>query len=218
MISQFVVIGLGRFGRSLAVNLARAGHSVLGIDSDEDVLAELAADLDAVVAADATDEAALRELQVDRMETAIVSIGMDSMQASILTTALLRQLGVPRIIARSLTQLHSRVLVAVGAHTVINPEAEVGRRLALELAEPGVLRRYELSGEVSLAELALPAAFVDKPVAELDFPGDDDIVVLAIRRGSEVKPIRTLNETLRENDRLLVTGPDDAVRRLAEVH
>lgn len=217
MVSQFAVIGLGRFGQSLALNLARAGHSVLGIDLDEDVLAELSAELDAVVAADATDEAALRELQVDRMETVIVAIGMDSMQASILATALLRQLGVPRIVARSLTALHSRVLVAVGAHTVVNPEAEVGRRLAQELGEPGVLRRYELSGDVSLAELAVPTSFIEKAVDELRLPDPEAVKLLAIRRGSEVRPVHSGTETLRENDRLIVTGPDDAVRRLAEV-
>ena len=217
MISQFVVIGLGRFGQSLAIHLARAGHSVLGIDPDETILAELAVELDSVVAADATDEAALRELQVDRMETAIVAIGMDSMQSSILAVALLRQLGVPRIVARSLTPLHSRVLVAVGAHTVINPEAEVGRRLAQELAEPSVLRRYELTGDVSLAELAIPASFIEKAVAELMLPEKYGVTILAIRRGSDVRPVQSGDRVLRENDKLIVTGPDDAVRRLAEV-
>lgn len=217
MVSEFAVIGLGRFGQSLSLSLARSGHSVLGIDKDEEVLAELSAELDAVVVADATDETALRELQVDRMETAVVAVGMESMQASILATAVLRQLGVPRIVARSLTTLHSRVLVAVGAHTVVNPEAEVGRRLAQELGEPGVLRRYELSGGVSIAELAIPPRFIEKSIQELELPDKGGVTILAIRRGTEVKPIQSGNETLRENDRLLVTGPDDAVRRLAEV-
>jgi trk system potassium uptake protein TrkA len=190
---------------------------VLAIDPDEAVVAELAVDLESVVAADATDETALRELHVDRMGTAIVAIGMDSMQASILATALLRQLGVPRIIARSLSPLHARVLVAVGAHTVVNPEEEVGRRLARQLSEPSVLKRYELSSDASLAEVELPASFIDKSIHELDVRRQYDVTVLAIRRGGEIKAIETSEETLRENDVLVVIGPDDAVRRLAEV-
>lgn len=217
MISEFVIIGMGRFGTSLAIHLSRAGHSVLAIDPDEAVVAELAVDLESVVAADATDETALRELHVDRMGTAIVAIGMDSMQASILATALLRQLGVPRIIARSLSPLHARVLVAVGAHTVVNPEEEVGRRLARQLSEPSVLKRYELSSDASLAEVELPASFIDKSIHELDVRRQYDVTVLAIRRGGEIKAIETSEETLRENDVLVVIGPDDAVRRLAEV-
>lgn len=217
MLSEFVVIGMGRFGRSLAIHLSRAGHSVLAIDPDEAVVAELAVDLDSVVAADATDEATLRELNVDRMGTAIVAIGMDSMQASILSTALLRQLGVPRIIARSLSPLHSRVLVAVGAHTVVNPEEEEGRRLARRLGEPSVLKRYELSGEASLAEVELPASFVDKTLIELDVRKQYGVTVLAVRRDDEYKAIETGNETLLQNDVLVVVGPDDGVRRLSEV-
>jgi trk system potassium uptake protein TrkA len=217
LLSEFVVIGLGRFGQSLALNLSRAGHSVLAIDPDERVVAELAADLDAVVAADATDEAALRELNVDRMGTAVVAIGMDSMQASILTTALLRQLGVPRIVARSLSPLHSRVLVAVGAHTVVNPEEEVGRRLARRLSEPSVLKRYELSGDTSLAEIELPASFVDKTVTDLDVRAKFGVTVLAVRRNDDIVAITTGAESFRENDVLVVIGPDEGVRRLSEV-
>lgn len=216
MLSEFAVIGMGRFGRSLAINLARAGHSVLAIDTDEAIVAELALELDAVVAADATDEAVLRELNVDRMGTAVVAIGTDSMQASILATALLRQLGVPRIIARSLSPLHARVLVAVGAHTVVNPEEEVGQRLARRLAEPSILKRYELSGGASLAEVELPASFLDKTVIELDVRARFGVTVLAVRRDDEIKPIETGQETFLENDVLVVLGPDDGVRRLSE--
>lgn len=216
MISEFVVIGMGRFGRSLALNLADAGHSVLAIDPDEMVVAELAAELDSVVAADATDEAVLRELNVHRMGTAIVAIGMDSMQASILTTALLRQLGVPRIVARSLSPLHSRVLVAVGAHTVVNPEEEVGRRLARRLSEPSVLKRYELSGDASLAEVQLPPGFVDKSPVDLDVRARFGVTVLAVRRDDEILAIKTGKEAFRENDVLVVIGPDAGVRRISE--
>jgi trk system potassium uptake protein TrkA len=216
VISEFVVIGLGRFGRSVALNLGDAGHSVLAIDPDEAVVAELATELDSVVAADATDEAVLRELNVHRMGTAIVAIGMDSMQASILTTALLRQLGVPRIVARSLSPLHSRVLVAVGAHTVVNPEEEVGRRLARRLSEPSVLKRYELSGDASLAEIALPAGFIDKTPIDLDIRATYGVTVLAVRRDDEIVAVKTGKETLRENDVLVVIGPDEGVRRVSE--
>lgn len=216
MISEFVIIGMGRFGTSLAIHLSRAGHSVLAIDPDEAVVAELATELDSVVAADATDEAVLRELNVHRMGTAIVAIGMDSMQASILTTALLRQLGVPRIVARSLSPLHSRVLVAVGAHTVVNPEEEVGRRLARRLSEPSVLKRYELSGDASLAEIALPAGFIDKTPIDLDIRATYGVTVLAVRRDDEIVAVKTGKETLRENDVLVVIGPDEGVRRVSE--
>jgi trk system potassium uptake protein TrkA len=107
--------------------------------------------------------------------------------------------------------------VAVGAHTVINPEEEVGRRLARQLSEPSVLKRYELSSDASLAEVELPPSFIDKSIRELDVRKNYDVTVLAIRRSGEIKAVETGEETLRESDVLVVIGPDDAVRRLAEV-
>jgi trk system potassium uptake protein TrkA len=135
---ELVIIGLGRFGRSVATNLARRGQSVLAVDRDPKRVELIAEEVDSVAIADATDEAALDELPLERISCAVVTMGSRATEASILTTALLRQLGVPRIVVRSFNDLHARVLLAVGASEVINPEDEMGHRLALHLANPSL--------------------------------------------------------------------------------
>lgn len=214
---EYVVIGLGRFGSSVARELSRRGQSVLAIDSDPERTEELALELEAVVTADATDEAVLRELQVHRMACAIVAIGTDSMEGSILATALLRQLGVPRIIGRSLSALHSRVLLSVGAHTLVNPEEEIGRRLARKLVQPNILEKLSLTGDVSLAEIRVPASFVGRSLLELRLRERHAATVVAIRRGQEVAPVARPDEPFQGDDVLIVVGAPEAIDSLASV-
>lgn len=128
-IDPVVVIGLGRFGTALASELVRAGTEVLAIDSRESVVQRLAGQLGHVVVADSTDVDALRELAVDQFERAVVAIGNDQ-QSSILTTALLAELEVANIWAKALDEQHARILAKVGAHHVIQPETEMGKKVA----------------------------------------------------------------------------------------
>jgi trk system potassium uptake protein TrkA len=215
MVGEFVVIGLGMFGRMVATSLAREGQAVLAIDINEDEVNRMATELDAVVRADATDEEALRDLRLDRMSCAVVAIGAESMEASILATALLRQIGVPRIVARSLSDLHARVLRAVGAHEVVSPEVEMGQRLAYRLSHPNVLDRVELGDNIELVELEVPAQYVGKTLVELDVRRRFDITVVAIHRGDKIVANPSRDEALREGETLMVIGSSSAVGRFA---
>ncbi len=215
MVGEFVVIGLGMFGRMVATSLAREGQAVLAIDNNEEEVARMAADLDAVVRADATDESALRELQLERMSCAVVAIGAESMEASILATALLRQIGVPRIVARSLSELHARVLRAVGAHEVVSPEVEMGERLAYRLSHPNVLDRVELGANTELAELEVPAQYVGKTLVEIDVRRRFDITVVAIQRDGNIVANLRRDEKLGAGEVLVVIGSPEAVARFA---
>ncbi len=214
---NFVVIGLGMFGRNVALHLAAAGQAVLAVDRDQSEVDRVAPELDSVVCADATDETALRELGLERMSCAVVAIGAQSMEASILTTALLRQMGVPRIVARSLTELHSRVLRAVGAHEVVSPEEQMGQRVARRLAEPNVLDRLDLGGEAQLAEVEVPSAFVGRTLVELDVRRRHGVTVVAIRREGQVRASVRQDERFRDGDVMLVIGAADRIRRLASL-
>ncbi len=215
MPQQFAVVGLGTFGRSVALNLARSGQAVLAVDRNQEEVAALAGELDAVVCVDATDEATLREIGVDRMACVVVAIGAESMEASILVTALLRQLGVPRIVARALTELHARVLHAVGAHEVVSPEAEMGLRLARQLAEPNVIARLELGTDAELAELAAPQSFVGKSLVELDVRRRFSVTVVALRRGGSTHANLGGSERIEAGDVMVAIGQPEAIRRLA---
>lgn len=213
--AEFVVIGLGIFGRNVAQHVARAGHAVLAVDADQSAVDRMATDLSSVARADATDEEALRDLGVERMSCAVVALGADSMEASILTTALLRQMGVPRIVARSLSELHARILRAVGAHEVVNPEEEMGERLARRLTEPSVLERLNLGGDAEFAEMEMPAAFVGKTPVELDIRRAYGLTVVAIRRAGRIHASLRESDRFREGDVMLVIGAAGDIQRVA---
>lgn len=217
MIGEFLVIGLGRFGKTVALHLARQGQAVLAVDANRDRVQGIAAEVDAAVCVDTTDETALKDLHPERASCVVVAIGMQSIQASILTTTLLRQAGVPRIVARAVDDLHARVLRAVGADEIVNPEAEIGERLAHRLAQPNVFEQLELGDDADLAEVAVPEAFVGKTLIELDVRRQHNISVVAIRRGERVRANLDGSENLESGDILVVIGTRPAIRRVASL-
>lgn len=217
MSTEFAVIGLGLFGRTVALSLTRAGHQVLAIDRDPDEVQAVAEEIDDAITLDATDEDALRELGLERVGCVVVAIGPAATEASILTTALLRQIGVERIVARAASELHGRVLHAVGAHEVVNPEAEMGKRLAMRVAQPNVLERLRIGGGIEAAEIACPEALAGKTVIEADVRRRYRVNVAAIRRDQDIDASIDGEERLQSGDVLLVIGPADAIRRLASL-
>lgn len=215
MIGEYAVIGLGRFGWSVSTNLRRLGQSVLGIDNDPDKVQSISAEIDDAVRCDTTDEASLNELHLERFACVVVAIGAEHRDGSILTTALLRQSGVPRIIARATNDLHARVLLAVGAHEIVNPEKEMGERIARRLARPSIIEQIPLGEGADLGELEVPEAFVGRTLIELDVRRRYDVSIVAIRRAGKIHSYVLGMGPLEVGDVLIVIGPPQAIAKLA---
>jgi trk system potassium uptake protein TrkA len=216
MSNEFAIIGLGQFGEAVARRLAEQGQSVLAIDLDMDRVENIKDAVDAAVKSDATDESALRGLRLEEMRCAVVAMGAKSTEASIMTTALLRQIGVPRIVARSANTLHARILRQVGATDVVDPEAEMGERLARRLARPSIIDQIDL-GDASLAEVDAPETFVGETLRSLDVRNRYDVLVLAIRRGSSVITNPGGDQEFETGDVLVLIGREDAVSDIASL-
>lgn len=217
MSGEFAVIGLGQFGRAVALSLVREGAAVLAIDALQERAQLVEAEVDAVAVADATSELALEELGLERMSCVVVAMGARARETSILTTALLRQRGIPRIISRAANELHGRVLLAVGAHEIINPELQMGQRLARNLAHPMIMEQLALDENTNLVELACPEQFIGKTVEEVDLKRRYGVSLVALRRGTQVMATVGGGEKMQRGDRMLVVGPPASVRRVASL-
>jgi trk system potassium uptake protein TrkA len=215
MSGDFAVIGLGQFGRSVALNLVQQGEAVLAIDMEPQRAQMIEAEVDAVVIADATNEAALAELGLERMSCVVVAMGVRARDTSIMVTALLRQRAVRRIVARATNELHERVLRAVGAHEIVNPEYEMGARLANHLANPHVLDQFSLDREHVVAEVEAPETFVGHKLSLLGLRERSKIAVVLIRRRGVVISTIDENEAVESGDVLVVLGTPLAVRQFA---
>ncbi|MFO7941426.1 MAG: TrkA family potassium uptake protein [Bacillota bacterium] len=210
---EFVVIGLGRFGGSLASTLYSMGYGVMGIDADEETVNRCKESCTHVVQADATDEATLRSLGVTNFDVAVVSIGHD-MQASILVTLSLKELGVPMVIAKASSEIHGKVLKRIGADQVVFPERDMGVRLANRLAVDNVVDYLEITPEVSIVEINATKDMVGKTLRQLDIRANRGINIVAIRRANhEVLVPPGPDEPLQSGDILVALGSNENVRR-----
>lgn len=225
---NYLVVGLGSFGSRLCEVLEEKGGSVIAVDSDELLIDRIKNNVTQAVHLDSTDEARMSELDLEDVDIGIVAIG-DSFEASILTTAILKRLGVPYIIARSLTDLHHQVLRQVGADEIVNVEIDGGTRLANRLIAPDVLDRIPLSGEISVAEVRSPKDFHGKQLIDLDLRKRLRINVIAIRRynygvdeiGNPTKSENLIfpggDEVLEEEDILLIVGRNENISAFGEI-
>lgn len=208
------VIGLGRFGYAVARSLAQSGQSVLALDANQKLVDLIAPQVEACACVDSTDAEALLELEIDSFSCVIIGIGDSAKEASILTTSLVASMNVPRIIARATDSLHERVLRSVGAHEVVNPEAEIGARLGRRLAHPNFLEELQLGDEATLVEIDVPPAWVGKTLLELDLRKRYEINVVAINTKGKVMANPAVDQVLAAGDSLIVIGALPAIRRL----
>lgn len=213
MSRQFVVVGLGRLGISMVATLGSLGHEVLGIDLKEDVIQEIADDLPNVhlVAADATDGAAMQGLNLDGFDGAAVMIGEDHVESGILATATLKEVGVPKIVARATGGVHARVLKKVGADRVIQPEREIGEQLARTMASPGLLDYVDFGADEALIEALVPEEWLDKSLAELALSHDRGLTIVALKPRGGPGTLPHGDTVLREGDVLVVGGSKEAL-------
>ncbi len=178
---QFVVIGLGRFGSSIAQALSAKGFDVLAIDEDEERVKEMEGIVSQAVVMDATDEKGLKELGITDFDTAIVSMG-ETIEDSIMITLSLKELGLRKVIVKAKSELHSKILRKVGADRIIFPEREMAERLAESLASPKIFDFIELSKTYGIIEMVIPKKLVNKTLSELKMREKFKVSVIAIKR------------------------------------
>ncbi len=226
---EFVVIGLGTFGFSVAKRLAEKGYEVLAIDEDEEKVQMVSSLVSQAVQADATDEQALSSLGVQDMDTAVVSIGQN-MEASILITLILKELGVKKIIAKALNQLHGTVLRKIGADKVVFPERDMGVKLADTLITPNFFESIELSAQYEIVEISAPKIFIGKTLKALDLRAEYGVDVIAIKKKvpfltdtgesdfkEEIKIAPNADYEIVEGDILIVLGATNKIERLKKL-
>jgi trk system potassium uptake protein TrkA len=208
--NQFAVIGLGRFGSSLALTLARQGSHVLGVDENEEIVNDMANKLTHAVVANATDEDALRSLGVRNFDVVVVAIGTD-MEASIFTTILLKELGAKYVVAKALSEIHGRVLSRIGADKVVYPERDMGVRVANQLVSPNLLDVIELSKDYSVAELSVPPRLSGYSIKDLDPRKKYGCSIVAINKKSGVVIAPTAADLIHEGDIMVIIGTNEQI-------
>ncbi|MDR1616341.1 MAG: TrkA family potassium uptake protein [Syntrophomonadaceae bacterium] len=213
---QFAVIGIGRFGASLIKELVSLGHEVLAVDNNPDKINKAVDFATHAVEADAMDEGVLKALGIRNFDVVIVSIGAN-LQANILTTVMLKEIGVKKIVAKAQDDLHGRVLERIGADLVVYPERDMAVKIANSLSSDSILDYIELSPMYSLVELHAPTRFINKTLAESDFRNKFGINILAVRRNSEVIVSPPADEKVLEGDDLVILGHDDEIQRFSRL-
>ncbi len=210
---QFAVLGLGRFGSSLAKTLYDLGHEVLAVDEREEAVQEISESVTHAVQADATDESALRSLGLRNFDVVIVSIGAD-IQSSILVTLIVKELGVKYVVAKAQSELHAKVLYKIGADRVVLPERDMGLRLAHNLVSSNVLDFIELSSDYSIVEVAALNEWQGKTLKDLNFRRKYGLNVIAIKHNGEMNVSPRAEDIIEENDVLVVIGENEGITRL----
>jgi trk system potassium uptake protein len=210
----FAVVGLGIFGRQICETLAGRGGSVIAIDQRPDLVERVKDHVTQAILLNSTDEESLSEAPLEGVDAAVVAMG-DSVEASILTTALLKKRGVPYVVARAISGIHEQVLKQVGADEVLNLETDAGMRMANRLIAPQVLERVPLSRDISVAELYVPRAVTAVALADLDLRGKYEINVISIKRVH--RDVDELGNPL-ETEEIVFPGPRDTLQETDVIH
>jgi len=226
MAQQIAVIGLGFLGRTLARRLSERGVEVIAIDNHKELVEDIKDVVAVAVVLDATEERSLRSVGIQDVDAAVVSIG-SNVEANLLTAALLKAMGVPRIYARATNPIQERILRAIGVTRVFNVAEEMGRMLADTLATPQIERRIPLASGHSVAELRVPAAFAGRSLRDLALRQRYRVNLIAIKRKvpavdsngnrvlrEEVNDVPSADDVLERGDVMVVVGADEMIEKL----
>jgi trk system potassium uptake protein TrkA len=226
---QIAVIGLGKFGSTVAREASAQGAEVIALDRRRDVIEAIKEGVTHAAALDSTDENALRGVGVQNVDIAAVCIG-DDVEANLLTTILLRKMGVKKIWSRAISPLQQEILRALNVDMIMNLEEDMGRAIARSLVSPGVARHIPLGPGYSIAEVQVPASLVGKTIGDLDARRSYGVNIVAIKKrvpeitdtgertfGETVENIPTAETVLAEGDTLVVTGRDADAQRFSQI-
>lgn len=214
---QALIIGLGQFGMSVARALSAKQVEVLAVDVSEDRVRTASAFVTEAACFDATDEQSLLRTLPERRDVCLCAIGDEAKEASIICTALLKQMGAKRVIARSNDDLHARILTLVGADQVVNPERAFGDRFANQILHQGIQGEMPLGEGLLISEVTVPDSFVGRDLESLKLPKNFGVTVVAIRRqGSAQVSIPAPGSILEAADVIVVVAKEQAVARMLE--
>lgn len=213
MKKQFVIIGCGRFGHSVAKTLYEYGYEVLALDHDEETIQEIAEDVTHAIQVDGTDEAALKSIGLRNFDVAVISIGCD-IQASIMATLIAKEAGIKTVVAKAQDNVHAKVLYKIGADRVIFPERDMGVRVANSLVTSNVLDYIELTKGCNVVEIEALKEWLNKTLRELRLSNRYGINVIAIKHKDGLNISPYADDVVKEGDILIFIGDNDSFRKL----
>jgi len=215
MKKSFLIIGLGRFGISLARTLTKEGHSVLGIDNNETVIQKFSFEIDNVMKLDATDSEVLDSLGIADFEAVVISIGEKYIQNSILATLLVKEKGAKKIIAKAGTKVQGKVLSKVGADLVVFPEKDMGERVGKILSSHNIIDFIELSSDITIIELKTPELMAGKDLIELNLRKKYGVTIISVKDAEGVvKTPPDVNYRFKQEDVLTLIGENKLLKKL----
>ncbi|MDR0977924.1 MAG: TrkA family potassium uptake protein [Endomicrobium sp.] len=207
---QYAVIGLGTFGYNVALELEKKGIQVLAIDNDADIVNKISAFVTQSLIADATDEKAMEDAGVSDCDSVIISIG-ESIETSILSTLIIKDLGVKNIVVKSSSLWHSKVAAKIGADTIVYPELEMAKRFVDSIISPNILQQIKLSKEYNLIEVVAPREIWGKTIKSSGFRNNYGVNIIAVRK--QIPFINDDGQSDMKEEINMVPGPDDEVNQ-----
>ncbi len=212
---KFCVIGLGRFGYQLATTLAENGMEVMAIDSNESIVASIRDKVTQAICMRVHDEAALRSVGVDEMDTVIVAMGENFAQSILITALLKKRLKVPNVTARAINEIHQEILELIGADRTILPEMEIGTRFADKLSS-SFIDLLRITKNFSISQIIVPASFIGKSLEELNLYENYKVHPIGVKKESKVASVGPDYE-VEENDKLIVSGHNENLEVVAKL-
>jgi trk system potassium uptake protein TrkA len=227
---KFIIIGLGNFGSSLAEKLTRMGHEVIGVDNKIEKVESIKDKVTHAICLDCRNQESVKNLPLKNTDVVVVSIGEDE-GANLLTTALMKKMNVPRLISRSVSQIHETILEAMEVTEIVRPEEETAERWAKKLTTAGIIDTFELTENYSIVEVKVTKKFAGRTVAEVGFNRDYNVIVLTILKNVKernilglfrkvsklsIEGVANAQTLLNEGDIMVLYGHNDNISELLE--
>ena len=225
---KYIIIGLGNFGTSLAITLTDMGHEVIGVDKEMTLAESIKDQITHSICMDTTNQQAIKTLPLKDADTVIVGIG-ENEGASIMTTALLKKMGVERLICRAVSPIHQTVLETMNVQEIVHPEKEMAERLAMKMEFEHVVEAFSLTDKYKIAEVDIPKECVGKTIGAVNFPEEHNLSVLTIIRKKQrrnllgvIKPIQEVTGVIKrdmqleEGDLLVIFGAREDIKKFVE--
>jgi len=209
------IIGLGRFGGTLAKQVAALGHEVVGIDIEETLVQKLAPYLTHSIVGDFSDEDTIRQLNLQELDVVVIAIG-DNLKAKLLSAMVLKELHTPYIVAKASTTMESKLLERVGADLIIFPEMDMAERVAQMLTRENIVDYFQLSQDICLVEMGIPQFMVGHTLVELDIRKHYNVNIVAVKRDKNVIAPPNPNNPLQDDDMLIVIGRNEDITKLSQ--